>query len=313
MTVSVCMGIYNGEKYIEKQLQTILKQSKPADEVILCDDGSTDNTVEIVEKFIQSNGLTKTWKLYQNKENKGYPENFYYAMGLCTQEIVFLADQDDIWDVYKIEKMCEVLVAHPDISVICCKFGLIDAEENRIYTIMQPTVAKGTSAVSKISIEKVFYKYEWPGMVMAYRRGWYEGKMSKMDSPIRIPHDFLICALAAEENSIAQIDMELAYHRRHDNNAGEEEHRLRRLLSKERKLYEIKKYVKILNQFKEGDVLFTQEGKNALNDKWSSMQGRYEALMAGKVSGILNNAWKNREYIRGATVVCDIIINCIKV
>ena len=48
MTVSVCMGIYSGEKYIEKQLQTILDQSRQADEVILCDDGSTDATVDII-------------------------------------------------------------------------------------------------------------------------------------------------------------------------------------------------------------------------------------------------------------------------
>ena len=105
MTVSVCMGTYNGETYIEQQLNTILRQTKAPEEVILCDDGSTDNTVSIIERFIRKNGLDGKWKLYRNKINKGYPSNFYYACSLCNEEIVFLADQDDIWKNDKIEKM----------------------------------------------------------------------------------------------------------------------------------------------------------------------------------------------------------------
>lgn len=97
MTVSVCMGIYNGEKYIEEQLDSILRQTRRAEEVILCDDCSTDRTVEIVRLFIEKHGLGESWRLCCNKENRGYPGNFYYAMSLCAGDVVFLADQDDIW------------------------------------------------------------------------------------------------------------------------------------------------------------------------------------------------------------------------
>ena len=63
MTVSVCMGIYNGEKYIEEQLDSILRQTRRAEEVILCDDCSTDRTVEIVRLFIEKHGLGESWRL----------------------------------------------------------------------------------------------------------------------------------------------------------------------------------------------------------------------------------------------------------
>ena len=109
MKVSVCMGIYNGEKFIEKQLQTIYLQTRRAEEVILCDDCSTDKSIDIVKDFIGRNGLEQTWKVYQNTENKGYPGNFFYAMSLCTGDVIFLADQDDVWVERKIEDMLRVM------------------------------------------------------------------------------------------------------------------------------------------------------------------------------------------------------------
>ena len=164
MTVSVCMGTYNGETYIEQQLNTILRQTKAPEEVILCDDGSTDNTVSIIERFIRKNGLDGKWKLYRNKINKGYPSNFYYACSLCNEEIVFLADQDDIWKNDKIEKMCRVMEKNPGAKSVCCKFNLMDEKEQEIHSIMAPTHAHETGEVRNVPVEEIFYKCQWPGI-----------------------------------------------------------------------------------------------------------------------------------------------------
>lgn len=236
MTVSVCMGTYNGETYIEQQLNTILRQTKAPEEVILCDDGSTDRTVSIIEQFIRKNGLDDKWKLYRNKINKGYPSNFYYACSLCNEEIVFLADQDDIWKNDKIEKMCRVMEENPQSKSICCKFNLMDEKEQEIHSIMAPTHAHETGEVRNVPIEEIFYKCQWPGMVMAYRRDWYE---SWTKGNYQIPHDFLIAARAAEEGGFFQLDETLAYHRRHDHNTGGEEHHIRKLLNKDLSLIHI--------------------------------------------------------------------------
>ena len=305
MTVSVCMGTDNGETYIEQQLNTILRQTKAPEEVILCDDGSTDNTVSIIERFIRKNGLDGKWKLYRNKINKGYPSNFYYACSLCNEEIVFLADQDDIWKNDKIEKMCRVMEKNPGAKSVCCKFNLMDEKEQEIHSIMAPTHAHETGEVRNVPVEEIFYKCQWPGMVMAYRRDWYE---SWTKGNYQIPHDFLIAARAAEEGGFFQLDETLAYHRRHDHNTGGEEHHIRKLLNRDRKLKEIRDYLQILQQFLKEEVLATHTAKLLLNRKTTVMQQREAALQSGRISAVIKNAWKNRKYVRLATAVCDVII-----
>lgn len=305
MTTSVCMATYNGEKYIEKQMYSIWNQTVLPDEVVICDDGSKDGTVEIIERFIREKQLEKSWRMYRNTENKGYPANFYYACSLCTKEVVFLADQDDIWADTKLERMCKVLEENEEAKLVSCKFGLINADGQDIHTIMKPTGSMQTGKLRLVTIDDVFYKCEWPGMVMAYRNEWYR---SAVDECVRIPHDFLICARAAEEKGFLQMDEVLAYHRRHENNAGGEEHRLGRLLNKSRKLKEIEDYLKILETFEGEGVLRTKAGEYALQRKLQSMRGRYEALCSGKISKVMQNAWKRRKEVRPATVVCDLLI-----
>lgn len=326
MKISVCMGIYNGEKYIEGQLFSLLHQTRRPDEVILCDDGSKDATVEKVQHFIKENALQDSWNLYQNEQNKGYPGNFYYAMGLCTGDIVFLADQDDIWHRTKIEKMLKVFEQQSNAKCVCCKFGLIDGEGHDIHSIMAPAQTRGTGELRNVTISDVFYKCEWPGMVMAYRNEWYRNWSTGSSTPtgqnqqeltrtqqisvreLTIPHDFLICARAAEEEAFLQMDEELAYHRRHDNNAGGEEHRLKKLLNKQRKLKEIEDYLRILDAFAQEKVLRTQHAQDALRRKRCSMHGRYEALQSGKISEVIKNACGHRNEVRPVTVICDVLI-----
>lgn len=313
--ISVCMGIYNGEAYIREQLQSILNQTLPPDEVILCDDCSGDTTRSIVSQFIEENGLEGKWWLYCNEQNKGYPDNFYYAMSLCRGEYIFLADQDDIWDNHKLELMTNVMKENKSIRAVCCKFGLIDALGNDIHTLMAPARTMGTGALKNIGITDVFYKCEWPGMVVAYSREWYEDKLSKWRvqfpnalSYPEIPHDFLVCSWAAEEGGFRQIDMELAWHRRHDSNTGKEEHRLSRLIDRERKLKEISEYLHILQQFDSQNVMQTQAGREALEQKKTVMEDRYRALDCGSIRKVLANAWKHRRGTRIATAACDLVI-----
>lgn len=305
MKISVCMGIYNGERFIEKQLASIMKQTYSADEIILCDDGSTDATILVVNQFIEKYRLETSWHLYQNHEHKGYPQNFYDAMNLCTGDIVFLADQDDIWAETKLEKMISALNRHPEVSVLACSFGLIDGNGNEIRPIMKPSHGVRNNELKAIKIHDIFYRYEWPGMVLAYRNAWYQ----KWDKTIgKIPHDIFLCSRAAEEHTFFQLGDILAWHRRHGNNTAEEEHRIRKLLNKERKLWEIEKYLKMLEQFERCKVLRTEEGCRILQEKLAAMYSRYEALKSGKIIHVLKSAMGNRRNVRVATVICDLLI-----
>lgn len=311
MTTSVCMGIYNGENYIEEQLTSLLRQTRRAEEVILCDDNSTDRTVAIVSGFIETNHLQESWKLFQNRENKGYPGNFYYAMSLCKMEVVFLADQDDIWDEHKIERMCAVLERHPQAYVLACKFGLMDAADKRIHAVMAPSHSLETGRLRQVGLREIFRKYQWPGMVLAYRNGWYGRRRRGLhctQGGLGLPHDIFLCAMAAEDRGFFQMDEELAYHRRHSNNTAAEEHRVGKLLQKDRKLWEIERYLEMLGEFQEWQVLRTEAGKRTLREKTRAMEGRYEALQSGKIWRVLRAAARDWRQVRVATVVCDLVI-----
>ena len=305
MKVSVCMCTYNGENFIQEQLDSIYQQTRQIDELIICDDKSKDRTVEIISEYIRSKKLEEKWRLYINETNKGYPGNFYYAMSLCTGDIVFLADQDDIWKKNKLQIMCDVLGQEKDIQVLACKFGLIDAEGKNIHTFMAPTKSNDSMQLKNLTLADIFYKYETSGMALAYQNEWY--RKQKIQSST-VPHDFLICSIAAEENGLVQIDAELAYHRRHASNAAKEEYRLKVLLNKERKLKEIREYMSNLRLLKEESYLKAPEAQRQLEVKLRSMEERYQALNSGSRRQVLQNAIRNREVTRPATVICDLLI-----
>lgn len=99
---SIAMTTYNGEKFIERQIDSILSQMKD-DELVISDDGSTDNTLEILRKYATIDGRIKI--TYGPKS--GVVKNFEHAIKNCKGEIIFIADQDDEWFPNKLEIISE--------------------------------------------------------------------------------------------------------------------------------------------------------------------------------------------------------------
>lgn len=103
--VEILMCTYNGEKFLKEQLDSLRYQTKPADRVSIYDDISSDNTVTIIKDYINEYNLEKKWFLHINQENKGWKKNFYDGILASTGDIVFFCDQDDVWELDKIEIM----------------------------------------------------------------------------------------------------------------------------------------------------------------------------------------------------------------
>ena len=122
MTSAVALTTYNGEKYIIEQLRSILDQDEAADEVIICDDGSTDQTITLIRKFILANHLERRWKLILNEHNLGYGNNFHKAMNLCNTDFIFLCDQDDVWRKNKISVMKSIMMENSSIKLLCTDY-----------------------------------------------------------------------------------------------------------------------------------------------------------------------------------------------
>ena len=111
MKISVAMATYNGAQYIEEQLESIRIQTMPVDEVRICDDGSSDDTVEVICHYIREHGLESSWSVEVNRENLGYASNFMKAVGLTNGDYVFFCDQDDIWIADRAERMIGLMNA----------------------------------------------------------------------------------------------------------------------------------------------------------------------------------------------------------
>src|SRR5579862_2176323 len=103
LTISVAMCTFNGERFVSAQLESIATQSRPPDEVVICDDGSSDGTQEIVRKFALSSPFPIRFAV--NPRNLGSTKNFEQAISRCEGAIVALADQDDVWYRYKLERI----------------------------------------------------------------------------------------------------------------------------------------------------------------------------------------------------------------
>ncbi len=101
--VSVAMATYNGEKYIKKQIDSIIVNMSKDDELVISDDGSTDSTIEIVQSYVRKD---KRIKLI-NGPQMGIKKNFENAIKNCSGKYIFLADQDDYWYDNKINKVLE--------------------------------------------------------------------------------------------------------------------------------------------------------------------------------------------------------------
>lgn len=102
--VSIALTTYNGGKLIIEQIDSILKQTYQNFELVISDDGSNKETIDILNTYTQKN---KKIKWYRSKLQRGYVKNTQNAISLCKGKIIFLCDQDDIWYAEKIEKHVE--------------------------------------------------------------------------------------------------------------------------------------------------------------------------------------------------------------
>lgn len=119
--ISVCIATFNGEDYIKEQLHSILAQITIYDEVVVCDDGSSDATLSIINNF---NDVRI--RVFKNLVRLGYVGNFEKALKLSVGDYIFLSDQDDIWLPGRVVEMMSSLNASSKLLLVASNFDLID-------------------------------------------------------------------------------------------------------------------------------------------------------------------------------------------
>lgn len=200
MKTSVAMCTYNGEKYISEQLESILNQTVTVDEIIICDDGSNDKTIAILEQFKLQ--YPKKIYLYKNPVNLGSNKNFEKAISICSGDYIFLSDQDDLWKEDKVKKIISIFNDNPFLEGVFSNGDLIDGNGTKIskktlwdnilflenyidktinlysyITNIRNMVTGATLCIKKESTEFVFpfpdakamYHDEWIALILSHR------------------------------------------------------------------------------------------------------------------------------------------------
>jgi len=124
---SVAMCTFNGAQFIAEQLDSIAAQTRLPDELIVCDDGSTDTTVECVREFARTAPFPI--RLFENEKNLGSTKNFERAIALCEGDLIALADQDDFWFPEKLRRL-EHALAHKNIGLAFTDGEVVDDSLN---------------------------------------------------------------------------------------------------------------------------------------------------------------------------------------
>lgn len=204
--ISVCMATYNGERFIREQLESIFSQLNPDDEVIVSDDGSTDATLEIVERFSDSRIRVLT-----GGKRLGPIYNSERALASARGEYIFLSDQDDVWLADKVSE---------------CLRGLRDADLVLHDAYFYEQLLDGSWARGKTIFElrpprhgalQNWFRNGFTGCCMAFRRSLLS---RALPFPEKLPmHDQWLGLVAEKTGTVRFIRKPLADYRRHSANA----------------------------------------------------------------------------------------------
>ncbi|MBO5469811.1 MAG: glycosyltransferase [Lachnospiraceae bacterium] len=215
MRTTVVLTTYNGEKYLLELIESLRKQTHKPDEVLIFDDCSTDATINILEKYIDKNKL-EHWIVKKNDKNVGWERNFANALMCATGDVIFPADQDDIWHIDKIEQMLKIFNEYNEVWMVVSSFHAFCTGKG-INEIVHKVVTENKEISGKVKFDKAYYQILRPGCTMAISKKMLP--IFKQLWSLGTPHDALLWAIASITGKLYLCDKVLIEYRRHDNNA----------------------------------------------------------------------------------------------
>lgn len=209
LTVSACMAAYNGGAFVVAQLESMLSQLKATDQVVIVDDGSTDDTIQRIADV----GDPRV-RVLRHERNLGVVATFEDALRSATGDILFLCDDDDVWAPTKAGRFLEVFRSRPDVQIATSRVRMIDEAGRPL-------------ADSRINREGRFLPGFWRNVFMNH----YQGSAMAIRAlllgqilPFPARRSFLHDAWIGTRNELlggktAFINEDLLFYRRHSNNA----------------------------------------------------------------------------------------------
>lgn len=220
-TVSVVLCCFNGCAHIGEQIDSVLAQTRMPDEIILADDGSDDGTLEIaVERIWHASTPHRPRVILLNHERRlGVTANFSRAIEAASGDVVFLADQDDVWRADKIATQLADLEREPASMLSVSNARLIGADGKDRHTDLFRALRVSARDIQSVTGECpsawLVRRSVFPGMTFALRRQVVD---CALPIPPLWPHDYWLSLIAASLGSITVSTEYLVDYRQHDSN-----------------------------------------------------------------------------------------------
>src|SRR6266446_1813845 len=213
---SIAMCTYNGARHLREQLDSIAAQTRPPDELVICDDGSTDATREIITNFAAS--VPFPVHFHSNERNLGSTKNFERAIGLCEGNLIALSDQDDVWLPAKLAQLEAEFDRGPNVGLIFTDAEVIDeAARPAGYTLWEKLPlrpAERRRLRSQRAIDELLEGSTVTGASMAFRAR-FKDLLLPIPTDLPIIHDAWIAIMVAAVSEVLPFATPLIRYRQH--------------------------------------------------------------------------------------------------
>ena len=210
--ISIALCTFNGANFLSAQLESFLQQTRLPDELIVCDDCSNDETVKILKDF--ASNLPFPVQIYVNEKNLRSTKNFEKAIALCTGELIFLSDQDDVWFAEKIAKIEAEFDKNPKVGMVFSDAEIVDENlqslGNNLFDFTFPEKKRNGQIFDILLSQNAV-----TGATMAFRAEFRQKFTPIPDDIPNLIHDAWIALSIAALAKIAFIDAPLVKYRQH--------------------------------------------------------------------------------------------------
>lgn len=297
--ISVVLTTYNGEGFISEQLKSILSQTRLPDEIIVLDDCSSDGTVEIINDMIRDIEPVEC-RFIVNENNKGWRRNFIDGFHMASGDIIFCADQDDIWDNRKIELMEKALNDNDNINVLAC--NLTPLYEDEATKLADFYIKRyGNERIAHVGLLDHGFMVLRPGCTMCFRKTILDLVDQIWDE--KLAHDEVLWAIGVVTDSLYILNVPLIQFRRHGkNNSPSNKKRISSRLERAKC-----ENTKIRNILRALDTTLDEHKLDYLTNRLNLVQTRMDAFQSGKIRGIVEITRNIKLYTGIRAYIADLV------
>lgn len=211
MKISIALATFNGARFLKEQLESLAEQTILPIELVVADDGSTDETLSILERF--SNAAPFQVLVYRNDQRLGYGMNFLKAASLCSGDVIAFCDQDDVWLPVKLERLSKC-------------FGHFQADfVTHAAEVTDSRLVLSGRRFPEILVDKYYAVDEmheafYPGFAIALSQKFfsYVRDIMKKSGFHAEAHDEMLCNLAKIGCKRCELSESLVLYRQHESN-----------------------------------------------------------------------------------------------